>query len=211
MELAVSSVASSYLDKGRSGFAVGNADVTSLHLIDLVEQFAGSLELPRTIHSATDARTFRDVLGCCPTSVAVITAQSGDDRLGLVVGSFTSISLDPPLVGFFPGRESRTWRKIEEAGRFCVNVLSARQAAVSKTFSSNIEDKFAGISHGVSPGGLPLLDGIAAWVECSIDHVQEIGDHFLVVGTVEAMGKGDGSPLVFLKGDYFAAHALQSI
>lgn len=105
-------------------------------------------------------------MGCCPTSVAVITAQNGNDRFGMVVGTFTSISLDPPLVGFFPGKESRTWRKIAETGRFCANVLSDVQASVSRKFASNIEDKFAGISLGVSPGGLPLLDGIAAWVEC---------------------------------------------
>jgi flavin reductase (DIM6/NTAB) family NADH-FMN oxidoreductase RutF len=165
--------------------------------------------LADTIISATDSRAFRDVLGCCPTSVAIITAQSGNDRFGLVVGSFTSISLDPPLVGFFPGKESRTWRKIEETGRFCANVLSARQVDVSRTFSSNIEDKFAEISHSASPGGLPLLDGIAAWVECSIDSVREIGDHFLVVGAVEAMGKGGASPLVFLRGNYCAPEALQ--
>lgn len=161
--------------------------------------------------SPTDARAFRDVLGCCPTSVAVITAQSGDDRFGMVVGTFTSISLDPPLVGFFPGKTSRTWRRIEETGQFCVNVLSDRQASVSRAFSSNAEDKFAGIAHGVSPGGLPLLEGIAAWVECSIHSVQEVGDHFLVVGAVEAMGQGIGSPLVFVKGCYFAPQVIQPI
>jgi flavin reductase (DIM6/NTAB) family NADH-FMN oxidoreductase RutF len=167
--------------------------------------------MANTMFSPTDARAFRDVMGCCPTSVAVITAQSGNDRFGMVVGTFTSISLDPPLVGFFPGRESRTWRKIEETGRFCANVLSDRQASVSRALSSNTDDKFAGISHVASPGGLPLLEGISAWVECSIHSVQEIGDHFLVVGAVEAMGHGAESPLVFLKGSYLATHALQQI
>ncbi|MEJ6012061.1 flavin reductase family protein [Novosphingobium aquae] len=164
-----------------------------------------------TMISPTDSRAFRDVMGCCPTSVAVITAQKGDDRFGMVVGTFTSISLDPPLVGFFPGRESRTWRKIEETGRFCANVLSDVQASVSRTFASNIEHKFAGISLGLSPGGLPLLNGIAAWVECSIESVQEVGDHFMVVGAVEAMGQGTGSPLVFLKGSYFAPNVIEPI
>lgn len=161
-----------------------------------------------TTVSPTDTRAFRDVLGCCPTSVAVITAQSGNDRIGMVVGTFTSISLDPPLVGFFPGRESRTWRRIEETGRFCANVLSDRQASVSRAFSSNAEDKFAGIPHCASPGGLPLLDGVVAWIECRIASVQEVGDHVLVVGAVEAMGQGAGSPLVFLKGSYFAPQVL---
>ena len=161
-----------------------------------------------TNYTTANARTFRDVLGRCPTSVAVITSQDGNDRFGMVVGTFTSISLDPPLVGFFPGRESRTWRKIEETGRFCANVLSDGQASVSKVFSSSAEDRFAGIPHAITPGGLPLLEDIAAWVECHIASVHEVGDHFLVVGAVKAMGKGTASPLVFLQGSYCATQVL---
>jgi len=158
---------------------------------------------------SADPRTFRDVLGCCPTGVAVITARDGEERFGLVVGTFTSISLDPPLVGFFPGKGSRTWRKIEQTGSFCANVLSAEQVAVCRNFTSDIEDKFAEISHGLSPSGLPLIDGIAAWVQCRIQSVQEIGDHYLVVGAVEAMGQGTAAPLVFVKGGYCTAQSLQ--
>ena len=161
-----------------------------------------------TTLASTDARSFRDVLGCCPTSVAVITACENDERFGLVVGTFTSISLDPPLVGFFPGKGSRTWPKIEQSGRFCANVLSAEQVDVCRTFSSKLDDKFAEISHSSSPAGLPLIDGIAAWVECRIESVQEIGDHYLVVGAVETMGQGTASPLVFVKGGYCALQAI---
>ncbi|NKJ44778.1 MULTISPECIES: flavin reductase family protein [unclassified Novosphingobium] len=161
-----------------------------------------------TILDATDPRTFRDVLGCCPTSVAVITACEGDERFALVVGTFTSISLDPPLVGFFPGKGSGTWPKIEKTGRFCANVLSAEQVALCKTFSSKVEDKFAEVACGVTPAGLPLIDGAAAWVECRTESVIEIGDHYLVVGAVEALGQGTASPLVFVKGGFHAPHAL---
>jgi flavin reductase (DIM6/NTAB) family NADH-FMN oxidoreductase RutF len=159
---------------------------------------------------AIDPRTFRDVLGSCPTSVAVITAQQGDERFGLVVGTFTSISLDPPLVGFFPGKGSATWARIAETGRFCANILSAEQVHICKHFSSKSEDKFAQVAHGSSPNGLPLIDGISAWVDCRIESVQEVGDHFLVVGAVEAIGHegASSSPLVFLKGGYFATQAL---
>jgi len=159
-----------------------------------------------------DPRDFRDVLGCCPTSVAVITAHHGDDRVGLVVGTFTSISLDPPLVGFFPGIGSSTWPRIASGGRFCANILSSEQAHICKTFTSKSDDKFADVMHGLSPAGLPLIDDIVAWVDCRIESVQQIGDHLLVVGAVEAMGQGTGqgtaSPLVFLKGGYFATAAI---
>ena len=138
---------------------------------------------------AIDPRHFRDVLGCCPTSVALITAHHGDDRVGLVVGTFTSISLDPPLVGFFPGARSTTWPRIAAGGRFCANILSAEQAHICKKFTSKSEDKFADVMHGLSPTGLPLIDDIVAWVDCRIELVQQIGDHLLVVGAVEAINR----------------------
>ena len=170
--------------------------------------FAGVAFFMSTALIATDPRNFRDVLGCCPTSVAVITALNGEDRFGMVVGTFTSISLDPPLVGFFPAKGSSTWSRIAETGRFCANILSAEQAHISRLFSSKAEDKFAEVIHGSSPSGLPLIDGIAAWVDCRIQSVQEIGDHFLVVGAVEAIGQGTTSPLVFLKGGYCVPQSL---
>jgi flavin reductase (DIM6/NTAB) family NADH-FMN oxidoreductase RutF len=120
-----------------------------------------------------------------------------------VVGTFTSISLDPPLVGFFPSKDSRSWPRIAESGRFCVNILGTHQIDLCKHFASKIDDKFADLSHGVSPSGLPLIDQAVAWIDCRIDSVQEIGDHYFVVGSVEAMGKAESAnPLIFLRGGY---------
>ncbi|WHZ38064.1 flavin reductase family protein [Sagittula sp. MA-2] len=156
-----------------------------------------------------DPRTFRDVLGCHPTGVAVITARSGTENIGLVVGSFTSISLDPPLVGFFPGKTSTTWPKIAATKRFCVNVLAADQTAICKRFASKDADKFAGLDCADSPSGLPILKGVSAWVECSIERATEIGDHYLVVGSVDALGAGEGTaPLVFHRGGYHCTGAI---
>ncbi|WP_137897205.1 flavin reductase family protein [Sphingomonas sp. 2SG] len=155
------------------------------------------------ISSDIDPRTFRDVLGCYPTGVSVITSALQGVRLGLVVGSFTSISLDPPLVGFFPGKGSRSWPLIEQSGRFCVNVLAGHQIDICKHFASKIDDKFADLTHGQSPSGLPIIDEAVAWIDCRIERVQEIGDHYLVVGAVEAMSGSDlHQPLVFLRGAY---------
>ncbi|OYU35596.1 flavin reductase family protein [Novosphingobium sp. PASSN1] len=151
-----------------------------------------------------DPRLFRDVLGAYPTGVCVVTAQADDGaRHGLVVGSFTSISLDPPLVGFFPDKRSGTWPKIAETGRFCVNVLGADQLALCRRFAARADDKFAELAHGQSPAGLPVLDNAIAWIDCTIERVTEVGDHWLVVGAVEALGKaGEGNPLLFFRGQY---------
>ena len=156
-----------------------------------------------------DARNFRDVLGCYPTGVCVVTSELEGARHGFVVGSFTSISLQPPIVGFFPDKSSTSWPKIAATGRFCVNVLGDGQRDLCQRFASRIEDKFEGLVHGHTPGGLPLIDGAVAWIECSIDTVQEVGDHLLVAGKVEALGKcDDASPLLFFRGDY---HSLRSL
>jgi 3-hydroxy-9,10-secoandrosta-1,3,5(10)-triene-9,17-dione monooxygenase reductase component len=157
-----------------------------------------------SLAEVVDPRRFRDVLGCYPTGVCVITSRDADDAChGMVVGTFASISLDPPLVGFFPGRQSSSWARICATGRFCVNVLSSEQASCSTRFASRGGHKFAGLSHGWSPTGMPLLDGIVAWIECSIESVTEVGDHFFVVGAVEDLGSvGGGEPLLFFRGRY---------
>jgi len=151
-----------------------------------------------------DPRFFRDVLGCYPTGVCVVTALAPDgEKLALVVGSFTSISLDPPLVGFFPDKRSTTWPRIEVTGRFCVNVLSSHQNDISGRFSARDGQRFAELTHDTSPSGLPLLRETVAWIDCHIESVVEVGDHWLVVGAVEALGPGeDRAPLMFYRGGY---------
>lgn len=151
-----------------------------------------------------DPRHFRNVLGTWPTGVCVITSVGADgQRHGLVVGSFTSISLDPPLVGFFPDKRSGTWPLIAEAGRFCVNVLGSSQLDLCRRFAARAQDKFAELAHGHSPSGQPLLEDAIAWIDCRIERVEDIGDHLLVVGAVEALDRReDGTPLLFFRGGY---------
>ncbi len=157
-----------------------------------------------------DSRHFRDVLGSYPTGVTVITSVSASgERWGLAVGTFTSISLEPPLVGFLPDNRSTSWREIEKTGAFCANILSAAQLPMCRRFATRGGDKFEGMSHGHSPGGLPLLDDVLAWVECGIESVVALGDHLLVVGAVRAMERrADGEPLLFYRGGY---HTLDSL
>ena len=153
-----------------------------------------------------DGREFRRVLGHYPTGVTVVTAACPGGPEGLTIGSFTSVSLDPPLVSFCPGHDSDSWARMREVGSFCVNVLSAEQAGVSTAFASKTEDKFRVVSTRVEATGAPVIEGCLAWIDCRVEAIHTAGDHDIVVGRVVALGAADGEspsgPLVFFKGAY---------
>jgi 3-hydroxy-9,10-secoandrosta-1,3,5(10)-triene-9,17-dione monooxygenase reductase component len=149
---------------------------------------------------------FRHVLGHFPTGVTVVTAMTDDGPVGLSVGSFTSVSLDPPLVGFLPAVTSTSWPLIRAAGRFCVNVLAAHQEEYAHTFAGVRSDRFTGSGWTAAPhSGAPVLDGVLAWIDCDVEGVSEAGDHHFVLGCVRALGYAeDTEPLVFFRGAYRA-------
>lgn len=119
------------------------------------------------------------------------------------VSSFTSVSLDPPLVGFFPGNRSSTWASIRQAGRFCANVLSAEQEALCQRFASRASDKFDGVEYEVSDNGLPILGGAIASIECMTESVTPAGDHDFALGRVLALVSDQVKhPLVFFRSGY---------
>lgn len=151
-----------------------------------------------------DSRYFRDVLGQFPTGVAVITALDAEGRpLGMAVGTFSSISLDPPLVGFMPARTSSTYPKIEATGRFCVSILGADQEDVCRAMATRGADKFDGIPWFPAPSGAPVIDGALAWIDCTLAHRHEAGDHHIVLGEVDQLSElRPGPPLVFFRGGY---------
>lgn len=151
-----------------------------------------------------DSATFRRVLGHYPTGVCVVTAVEADGTpVGMVVGSFTSVSLDPPLVAFFPARNSSTWPRIQAVGKFCVNVLASDQLTLCRQIAAPGRDKFAGIAHRASANGSPILDDVVAWIDCTLDAVHEAGDHDIVLGRVIALEVDrPGSPLLFYQGNY---------
>lgn len=157
-----------------------------------------------TLATKIDGATFRHVLGHYPTGVCVVTATGPEgEGLGMVVGSFTSVSLDPPLVAFFPAKSSTSWPSIASAGKFCVNVLTSEQQALCRQFSARGGDKFAGVAHRASANGSPILDGVLAWIDCSLDAVHDAGDHHIVVGRVLELGvESPGRPLLFFQGAY---------
>jgi len=150
-----------------------------------------------------DGRNFRRVLGHHPTGVCVVTWMEEAGPVGMVVGSFTSVSLDPPLVAFLPDRKSTSWPRLEATGRFCVNVLSDRQRALCTAMSSPAATRFDGWTYRRSPGGLPILDGVVAWIDCELSAVHEAGDHFIAIGRVHALDvESARPPLLFFQGGY---------
>lgn len=151
-----------------------------------------------------EAATFRQVLGQYPTGVCVITALADDGQpVGLVVGSFTSVSLDPPLVGFFPDKKSSSWPQIEAAGHFCVNVLASDQTELCRQIARPGPDKFAGVEYERSAHNLPILAGATVSIECRLESVTEAGDHWLVLGHVLGLeARRDADPMLFFKGQY---------
>jgi len=151
-----------------------------------------------------DPGHFRAVLGHFPTGVAVVTGLDADGApAGMAVGSFSSVSLDPPLVAFMPDRSSTSWPKFRDSGSFCVNILGADQENVCRTFASRGGDKFAELSWRSAGSGAPILDGVLAWIDCDTDVVHEAGDHYIVIGRVRALEIGTPAlPLVFFQGGY---------
>ncbi|MHB2000238.1 MAG: flavin reductase [Solirubrobacteraceae bacterium] len=151
-----------------------------------------------------DPSWFRQVLGQYPTGVCAITAIEPDGRpAGFVVGSFTSVSLTPPLVAFLPNKSSTSWPKIERAGRFCVNVLGSEHERLCRRLAERDVDRFEGVSWRPAPSGAPILTGVVAWIDCDLETVTEAGDHYLVLGRVKALDvEAPGMPLLFFRGGY---------
>jgi 3-hydroxy-9,10-secoandrosta-1,3,5(10)-triene-9,17-dione monooxygenase reductase component len=157
-----------------------------------------------SVKSSVDGARFRQVLGHFPTGVTVITATTDAGPVGLAVGSFFSVSLDPPLVAFCAGKSSTSYPKIAEAGHYCVNVLADEQEDICRVFASKGEDKFATIGWRPSPAtGAPVINDVLAWIDCDIHAVHEAGDHYIVIGRVHELEVGhEGGPLVFFRGGY---------
>ncbi|MGE5720041.1 MAG: 3-hydroxy-9,10-secoandrosta-1,3,5(10)-triene-9,17-dione monooxygenase reductase subunit, partial [Nocardioidaceae bacterium] len=159
-----------------------------------------------------NSRKFRDVLGRFCTGVTVVTSMSNGQPVGMTCQSFSSVSLDPPLVLFCPAKSSRAWPQMQRAGFFCVNLLSHDQLDLSNGFAAKGTDKFAGVSWRPSATGAPLLDGVLGWVDCTVYAVHEAGDHYVVIGRVMDLGVEDAPhPLLFYRGRYARTESEQDI
>lgn len=155
--------------------------------------------------SPIEAADYRRVLGSFPTGVCIITAVHDGTPVGLAANSFTSVSLDPPLVAFCAADTSSTWPSIQAAGSFCVNVLAEDHEDLCRLFATKGADRFEAAPWRKGVSGSPVLDGVLAYIDCTIEAEHQAGDHVIVVGRVVELGTGDAErPLVFYRGRYRA-------
>jgi len=154
-----------------------------------------------------DPAVMRDVLGHFASGVTVVTAATGAGPIGFTCQSFSSLSLDPPLVAFAPARTSRTWPQLRGIGRFCVNVLAEGQDDVSQNFARSVTDKFEGVPWEPSPHGSPVLEEVVAWIDGELWAEYDGGDHTIVVARVLDLGAHpDRRPLLYHRGAYGLLH-----
>ncbi|RAN69543.1 hypothetical protein B5P43_35285 [Bacillus sp. SRB_336] len=169
-----------------------NDATTFRHKPDPVEQGA----------PCDDVRAFRRALGQFATGVTVITTSAGDQLVGMAANSFSTVSLDPPLVLWSIRKESKSLQPFLGNGHFGINVLAAEQMEISGLFGKPQPDQFGQLGWTTGCHGDPLLDGAIAHLECVTESVIDGGDHHILVGRVERFARFDGAPLLFAQGQY---------
>lgn len=155
-----------------------------------------------------DKRELRDVLGTFVTGVTVVTTRAVSGKAyGVTANSFSSVSLDPPLVLWSQSVSSSSHPAFRDNDHFAVNILADDQVHLSNHFAKSQEDKFSGIAHSDGIGGAPMLRGAAAHIECVKVATYPGGDHVVFLGRVERITQGSGRPLAFGQGRYMVPYA----
>jgi len=164
----------------------------------------------RSMTSTFDAADFRKALGAYPTGVTIVTTLSADGvPRGLTANSFTSVSLDPPLVLVCLGKSTSSHAVFTATDRFAVNVLAEDQRAVSSLFASKSPDKFAQAAWHAGDTGAPLIDGAAANFDCRVHQQVDAGDHTILIGRVVAVDHQPQRPLGYCRGAYVGFDLVQ--
>ena len=150
-----------------------------------------------------DAATYRTVLGHFATGVVLVTANDADEPVGMACNSFTSVSLEPPLVLFCAAKSSTTWPRIRTSGTWAANILDEDGEEVCRLFAQKGADRFARIAYAPGRTGSPILEDALAFVDCETIAEHDAGDHVIVVGRVLELGyQHEGKPLLFYRGGY---------
>jgi flavin reductase (DIM6/NTAB) family NADH-FMN oxidoreductase RutF len=150
-----------------------------------------------------DSRELRRVLGAFVTGVTVVTTIDDEGKFhGVTANSFSSVSLDPPLVLWSQAVKSSSHPAFFNAQRFAVNILAEDQIELSKRFARSSQEKFVGIAVDVGVGGVPLLRGCSARLQCQVVSRVPGGDHTIYVGRVQSINQTERKPLVFGNGQY---------
>lgn len=159
--------------------------------------------LPRLTHLAPSPDAMRRALGAFPSGVTVVTSLDDDEPVGFACQSFASLSLDPPLVLFCASRSGRSWARIRDTGRWCVNVLGEHQVEMCERFGSPRGERFAGLDWERTDHHTPALPEAVLRVHCTLEDVHVAGDHDIAVGRVDGLEVGASSrPLVFHRGRF---------
>lgn len=154
-----------------------------------------------------DQREFRKAVGCFATGVTVVTTLDKEgDRVGITANSFSSVSLDPPLVLFCVDAKINSFEAFENCDNFNINILSEDQIGLSNAFARSSEDKWDGIEHAFGDNGCPIFEKSLAVLECDKHAIYSAGDHLIIVGQVTkiAYEKVDCPPLLYFNGAYAA-------
>jgi len=149
-----------------------------------------------------DPKRFRSVMGTFPTGVAVITTTWNGELFGATINSLTSVSLQPSMLLFCTSEGSATGAAIRRRGLFSVNILGQHQSDLSARFTGQPNNRFDDLAIAFSADGLPLLQGAAAQLCCSVAAIHRAGDHDIILGEVLSGDEIACSPLVFHKGAY---------
>jgi flavin reductase (DIM6/NTAB) family NADH-FMN oxidoreductase RutF/pimeloyl-ACP methyl ester carboxylesterase len=186
--------------------AVDQADAFNALLLDFLER-----RVPRVapeFRAGSDPRTLRDALGCFATGVTVVTTLDLDGKpIGLTANSFTSVSLDPPLLLVCLANNAGSLSAFRAASHFAVNVLHNGQQPVSGRFASKVEDRFAATDWEAWDSGVPIISSSLASFECARDAMYEAGDHVILVGRVNRVRfEPRRDPLLYFRGRYRRLH-----
>ena len=150
-----------------------------------------------------DAATYRTVLGHFATGVVIVTAIDAEEPVGMACNSFTSVSLEPPLVLFCAAKSSTTWPRIRTSGTWAANILDEDGEEVCRLFAQKGADRFARIAYAPGRTGSPILEDALAFADCETIAEHDAGDHVIVVGRVIELGyQHEGKPLLFYRGGY---------
>lgn len=150
-----------------------------------------------------DPAQYRQIFGLLPTGVVAITGKNtADQPTGFVVGTFQSLSLDPPLVTFCVDKSSSSWPALRSLGKFTANILSTNQLPICRALSRKGTEKFQGVNYNLSPLDTPRIHGAVAWLDCEVLSEVVAGDHYMVVGAIDTMTEGTGDALLFRGGKF---------
>lgn len=150
-----------------------------------------------------DPRALRNAFGSFMTGVTVVTAYDTKGApIGFTANSFTSVSLDPPLVLVCIATSSGNYDAFSAASGFAVNILSEGQKDVSNTFARPVDDRFAAVDWKAGPHGAPVFQGVSAWFDCSMFKQVDAGDHLIMIGKVEAFEHNAHPGLGYASGAY---------